>query len=133
LAQPVPARLTSVGGRRFGLTVGSAFLALAAIAAWRGRHAALLITGTVGTGLVLGALIVPRWLGPVEHGWTALSHALSKVTTPIFLAVVYFIVLTPVGLLMRAFGRRPLTRPRGQASVWIARGSRTRGDMHRQF
>jgi hypothetical protein len=119
-------------GRRFGLTVGGAFLALAALAAWRGRPMVRLITGTLGTGLVFSAVVIPQWLGPVARAWTALAHALSKVTTPLFLTVVYLIVFTPAALLLRIFGRRPLTARRAGQTFWVVRAVRS-SDMHRQF
>ena len=65
----------------------------------------------------------------------ALAHAISKVTTPIFLGVVYFLVLTPTGLVMRAFGRRRLRRDPVDDSYWIPKSRRGAGisDMNRQF
>jgi hypothetical protein len=137
LATGIPARLTAAEGRRFGLTVGAAFLALGAVAAWRGRPHTALAFGGVGTVLVLAGVVIPGRLGPVFRGWMGLAHLLSKVTTPIFLGVVYFGVFTPVGLVMRLCGRRPLDSkvPAGAASRWIARAAdaRQRSDMQRQF
>ena len=133
MAHGIPARLTSAQGRRFGLTVGGAFLVLAALAWWRGRLTAAVVTGSLGGTLTLAGLLVPQWLGPVEKGWTALAHAISKVTTPIFLGIIYFVVLAPAGLIMRAFGRHPLSPERAQPSFWVSRGQQTRGDLHRQF
>ena len=53
MAAGVPARLTPAQGRRFGLTVGGAFLLLAAIAWWRGLPAITTILG-VAMGLAIG-------------------------------------------------------------------------------
>ena len=131
----IPARLTAAEGRKFGLTVGAAFLALSVLLYWRGRLPAAMVMSGVAVGLLLGGLLVPLWLGPVQAAWMGLSRAISKVTTPIFLGVVYFVVFTPVGLVMRAFGRRPLSRPRGGPTYWIARTGvgGGRGDLERQF
>lgn len=135
LATRIPTRLTAGEGRRFGLTVGGAFLALAAIARWRGRDGAALVFAGVGGLLVLAALAVPERLGPVSRGWMGLSRLLSRVTTPISLGIVYFVVITPVGLLMRLFGRRPLQHPVVATSRWVARAgeARQRTDMEHQF
>jgi hypothetical protein len=135
LAAGIPARLSAAEGRRFGLTVGGAFLALAAVGWWRGRlHAALICAG-IGALLVLSGLAVPGRLGPVIRAWMGLAHLLSKVTTPIVLGLVYFVVLTPAGFLMRLFGRRPLERPVNAKSWWVPRApeARQRADMERQF
>jgi hypothetical protein len=74
-------------------------------------------------------------LAPVHRAWMAAAAALSKVTTPLFLAVVYFGVLTPIGVLRRVFGEGRLApRPRGD-SFWLDRnGARQeREHMERQF
>lgn len=135
LAAPVPTRLTPAEGRRFGFTVGGVFLVLAALGVWRGRSHQALIFGGLGTLLVLGGLIIPERLGPIFRAWLGLGHRLSKITTPVFLGLVYFVVLTPVGLLMRLFGRQPLDRPARASSWWVSRAidARQRTDMERQF
>jgi hypothetical protein len=62
------------------------------------------------------------------------AHGLSKITTPIFMGVVYFVVLTPVGLLRRLLGRNSLVRPQG-GTFWVSRpaGTARKGDLERQF
>ena len=131
----IPARLSVAEGRRFALTVGGAFLVLAAVAWWRGRLPALAVFATIGVLLVLAGLAVPTRLGPVLRGWMALAHGLSRITTPIFLGVIFFLVLTPIGWLMRLFGRRPLARPAAAPSFWVPRpaDARRSADMQHQF
>ena len=64
----------------------------------------------------------------------ALALAMSRVTTPIFMAVIYYAVLTPFGLAMRVVGRRPLARRRDAESFWIDRAPNARrSDLRRQF
>ena len=134
MAERIPARLTAAQGRRFGLTVGAAFLVLAGIAWWRGHPTVTTVLGTLGGVLVVAGLIIPTHLGPVERAWMALAHAISKVTTPIVMGVMYLFVLTPVGLLRRA-RNNPLVHEPAQAGFWKERpaGSRQSRSMHRQF
>jgi len=133
LAASVPARLTPAEGRKFGLVVGGAFLALAAILYWRERETASTIAGSLGALLAAGGLIVPTRLGPVQSAWMKLAHAISKVTTPIFMGIIFFIVITPAGLVARAFGWRPLVRPAG-GSAWVPRIVDGRhSNLERQF
>lgn len=131
LADRVPARLTTGEGRRFGLTVGGAFLVLAALLWWRGHPVGLRVAGGLGTALVLAGLVVPRRLGPVYAAWMKLALAISKVTTPVFMAIVYFVVLTPVGLLRRLLASRPAARE----SFWVPRapGAGRASNLERQF
>ena len=134
MAGAVPARLTASEGRRFAFTVGGALLALAAIAVWRGGRIGPWILGPIGAVLVVAGATVPTRLGPVQRAWMAFAVAISKVTTPIVMGVLYFVVITPVGLVMRLFGHNALTRSRTATSVWVRRapGAR-RGDLERQF
>lgn len=135
MGSSVPARLTAAGGRRFGLTVGGAFLAIAAITWWRGSPNAMVIFGALGAALALAGLAVPTHLGPVERGWMALAHAISKVTTPIVMGVMYLVVLTPVGVARRALGGNPLVHALEADGFWRERpeGRRRSADMRRQF
>ncbi len=135
LEERIPARLTASQGRKFGLTVGLAFLALAALVYfWRHRETVAAVLGGIGALLVLAALIVPTRLGPVERGWMALAKAISKVTTPVFMGVVFFVVVTPIGLVMRLFGKRPLVQvQQADGGFWMPPASGGRSDIERQF
>ena len=134
MAQGIPARLSAAEGRKFGLTVGLAFLSLAGIAWWRGRAPLALGLGAVGGALTLAGLVRPTALGPVQRGWMGMARGISKVTTPIVMGIVYFGLLAPVGLLMRAVGRTPLVRRESEGSFWISRAAgRRSGGMEHQF
>lgn len=134
MAARVPARLTPAEGREFGLVVGGAFLLLAGLLAWRGREAASYVLLVPGVLLMLGGLLAPTRLGPARRGWMGLAHAISRVTTPIVLGVIYFLLLTPVGLAMRALGRDPLRAPdEPPSSWWVRRPDEQRSRLERQF
>jgi hypothetical protein len=135
LATGIPARLSPAEGRKFGLTVGGAFLVLAALLWWRGKHGAVPYFGGLGALLALAGLLVPTALGPVNRAWMGLAHLLSKVTTPIFMGVVYFVVLTPISIGMRLFGKNPLIHPAHGSGFWFERGTEKPepARMERQF
>ena len=135
VATRVSARLTPGEGRRFGLTLGAAFLALAGLTLWRRYSLEARALAGLGGALVAAALLVPARLGPVHRFWMALAAAISRVTTPVFLGLVYFVVLTPTGLVRRLAGRNRLARPSLSKSFWVARdvAARRRTDMERQF
>jgi uncharacterized membrane protein len=120
--------------RSFAFTVGAAFAVLALVAAVRGRLTVMSLFGIVALALTLGGYLAPERLGTPYRAWMAFALALSRVTTPLMMGVVYFAVLTPIGLALRLVGRRPLRHvPRG-ASAWVRRSEgRRRGDMRRQF
>ncbi len=136
----VRTRLTAAAGRKFGFTLGSAFVVLAlVIFALRGLSVGVQILGIIGSVLLLAALTIPTRLGPVERVWMAFGHLISRVTSPIFLAILYFLVITPTGLLRRAFGHNALRRNPGDAGLapggtWVVRPpDKTRSDLSRQF
>jgi hypothetical protein len=131
----VPARLSPAEGRRFGLTVGAAFLVLGGVFWWRQREASATVALALGGALLLAGILTPSRLGPVRRAWLGLGAALSRITTPVFLAVVYFGVIAPVGLVLRASGKNPLTRARRLGTAWVPRpeGTRSRRDLEHQF
>jgi hypothetical protein len=114
----IPARLTPSEGRKFGLTVGGAFLLAGALMWRRGHLTAAVVAGVLGTALVIGGLAAPVRLGPVYRAWMGLALAISKVTTPIVMAALWYLVLTPAGFLVRAFGHHALVRPRTATTYW---------------
>ncbi len=133
MAHQVPARLTPREGRRFALTVGLAFLVLSMLSLWRGHDTAPIILGALGVTLLLAGLAFPNRLGPVHRGWMAFGLMLSKVTTPIFMGLLYFVAITPVALAMRAFGRRPLKADEHSGGFWAKHESSSNQVMTRQY
>jgi saxitoxin biosynthesis operon SxtJ-like protein len=130
----ISARLTPAEGRKFGLLVGSAFLVLAVVFWLRHHPASASIALVLAVGLILGGLFLPGRMGPIYRGWMALAKAISKVTTPIFMGAVFFLVFTPAGVIARLFGHRPLSRRRDAASYWLSRPSGSgRSDLDHQY
>ena len=124
---------TASEGRKFAFPVGIAFLLLAGIFLWRDRPTLLWIAATLGSALLLGGLLAPARLGPIYRAWMRMALAISRVTTPIFMAVVYYLVLTPTGLLMRALGKKPTEHRVREGSLWQPATRRELNDMRRQF
>ncbi|MGQ0714520.1 MAG: SxtJ family membrane protein [Gemmatimonadaceae bacterium] len=117
------------------MTVGLAFVALALLALWRGHRLPGTIAASLGVLLALAGLIAPAALGPVYRGWMAFALAISKVTTPILLGIVYFLAFLPIALVMRLAGKRPMKRRETAESFWVSRDPAIgrRGDLTRQF
>lgn len=125
--------LRAAEGRRFGVTVGMAFAALGALLWWRGRAGFAFGVEAAAVLLIAAGLLIPSRLGPVRKAWMAFAHAISKVTTPIAMSVVYFGVLMPTGLFRRAVGGNPLRHTKLKNSTWIRRGDAPRSNLERQF
>jgi saxitoxin biosynthesis operon SxtJ-like protein len=130
----VSARLTPAEGRKFGLVVGGAFLVLGGLLWWRSHPTAASVILVLAGLLIAGGLAVPGRLGPIYHAWMALARVISKVTTPLVMGAIFFLVFTPAGLLARLVGHRPLARSPGAATFWLRRPvEQRRGQMDHQF
>lgn len=108
--------------RRFGLLVGAVLLVLGAFAAWRETGAATGLLAAGGALVGLGAL-VPKILKWPYVVWMALALALGFVMTRVLLTIVYFVVVTPIGLILRISGRDPMHRrpDPSKNTYWIAK------------
>jgi multisubunit Na+/H+ antiporter MnhG subunit len=108
--------------RKFGLTVGIAFLVLGSISWWRGHEWAPRALWSAGALLVAPALVAPATLGPVRRAWMAFAEVVGAFNTRLILGLLFYLVFTPVGLVMRLF-RDPLSRSlRGRESTyWVRR------------
>jgi hypothetical protein len=145
MAAGIPARLTptplthkamtAAAGRTFGLTVGGAFVGIGLVMLWRGHLTRATVVLTLGGVVALAGLVIPTRLGPVERAWMGLAHLLSKVTTPLFMGLVYFGVLTPLGVLRKLVGGGRLSPTTREASRWMVPTAPAdrRERMERQF
>ena len=131
------APFTASQGRRFAFTVAGAFVILGAFTLWRGRYTVAGVFATIAAVLLLGGLLIPARLRPVERVWMRFATILSRVTTPVFMGIVYFLVLTPAGVIRRTVGRDPLKHGIDNGGYWVRRPARDseakRRRMERQF
>jgi len=118
--------------REFGLVVGGVFILLGAWWLYRGKFiGAGQVILPLGSLLVLLGLVWPRALVWPNKAWMLLAEGLSFVTTRIILGLVFFLVVTPIGVVKRLSGWDPLSRraPRG-ASYWRPYSDRQRDPRH---
>jgi hypothetical protein len=110
--------------RAFGLTVGGILLA---IGVWRAVFGGIgwmeWVLAVVGGGLVALGALSPATLGPLNRLWTRLGVLLSKVVSPVALALIYGVAIVPIGLIRKALGHDPLRLKLDPAadSYWIRR------------
>ena len=97
--------------REFGLIVGGVFVLLGLWWLYRGKFAtAAYVLSAAGSALVLCGLVFPRLLTVPRRFWMKLAEGMSFISSRIILAIVFFLVLTPIGLVKRAMGWDPLQR-----------------------
>lgn len=100
-------------GRIFALTVAGGFLLVALLAMRRGRNRvedAALVLSAVG---VLAGLLIPGHLGPARRTWMKLGEAIGYVTTPIIMAILYYVIVTPIAVVRRLARQRRPTKVSG--------------------
>jgi multisubunit Na+/H+ antiporter MnhG subunit len=101
-----------------------------------GSPAAALAIWVVGGLLAAVFLAVPPARRPIFLGWSGLTYPIGWVVSHAVLAVVFYLVITPIGVVLRRVSRDPLdrrlepTRP----SYWTERdGAPAVGRYFRQF
>lgn len=118
--------------REFGLVVGGILVLLGGCWLYRGKFiTAAYVTLPLGTLLILLGLLWPRALVLPNRAWMLLAEGLSFVTTRIILGLVFFLLITPIGVVKRLSGWDPLSR-RGarSASYWKPYSERQRDPRH---
>jgi len=101
-------KTTLPSDRSFGWTFTGLFVLAGAWGLWRGgAHTPLTFALAALTAAV--TLARPLWLAPLKRAWMKLGEVLNRVVSPLVMAVIFFAVFTPVGLVMRAFGRDALS------------------------
>ena len=83
--------------------------------------------------LILG-LLNSKLLTPLNKSWIKLGEILGIIIAPIVMALVYFIILTPVSLIVRMFGKDLLNLKilKEKDTYWIKR-KKSLGSMKKQF
>ena len=99
------------GLREFGLMTGAIVAVLFGLFfPWMLERAVPLWPWMIGAVLGVWGVAAPDTLRPLYNGWMKLGLLLSKITTPIILGVVFFVVMLPIALIMRVFGHDPMAR-----------------------
>ena len=83
--------------------------------------------------LILG-LINSKLLSPLNKSWIKLGEILGILIAPVVMALVYFVILTPVSLIVRVFGKDLLGLRflKYKETYWIKR-KKNLGSMKKQF
>ena len=122
--------------RGFGVVFAVVFVAVGLFPLLNGGAPRAWALG-VAAAFLLAALVRPAMLAPLNRVWFKFGLLLQRVVNPLVMAVIYFAVVTPTGLVMRALGKDPLRLkydPDAQ-SYWIHRDppGPERESMRNQF
>ncbi len=121
--------------RNFGLLVGGVFSIMGLWPVF--MHGEPMRFWAVGLGAVLVLLggFVPSSLGLLHGSWMWIGHVLGWINTRILLGLVFYGLITPMGMLFRLLGKDAMRRTITQDSPTyrVNRSSRARGHMKYQF
>tara|TARA_B100000963_G_scaffold135491_1_gene117865 strand:- start:42 stop:422 length:381 start_codon:yes stop_codon:yes gene_type:complete len=119
--------------KSFGLLFFVVFLILALWPLKNGSNINLYFIITSAIFLILG-LINSKLLSPLNKSWIKLGEILGMIIAPIVMALVYFIILTPVSFIVRLFGKDLLGLKilKEKETYWIKR-KKNIGSMKKQF
>ena len=118
----------------FGLIALAFFVFVGAtLGRWTGQPLVARTIWTIGVLVAVVYYAVPAVRRPLFVGWMYAAFPIGWVVSHVLLGVMYYGILTPVGLLMRALGRDPMERrfDRAAPSYWVERERVT--DVERYF
>lgn len=106
--------------KSFGLTMAVVFGALTLIATWRQHQRFTIAFGALGAAFLLLLILAPRLLVPVRSVWMRLARFWGALNARIVMTIFYFLVIVPLGVTMRVFGRDLMRRTwhARPASMW---------------
>lgn len=110
------------------LVVPLAALILIALLWWRAvGWSWISIVALVAAAFAIAGTCRPAWARPVYLAWMMAAYPLGWLVGHVVMGVVYFGIVTPIGLIMRFFGRDPLTRrfDPNRTSYWEPRQTET--------
>jgi hypothetical protein len=108
--------------RGFGFVFTGVFAVVGGFTLWRDVGIPGIWFGASAVTLAF-SFLTPQLLHPFNRVWHKFGLLLGRVTNPIVLGLLFFVAVTPTGLIMRLFGKDPLRLKRdpGADSFWILR------------
>lgn len=111
--------LTDRALRNFGLTVGAAFVVIFGLfLPWVFSFQTPVWPFVLGGALIVPGLVAPRALGPVYRVWMWVALKIGAFNSRIILGIVFFLVITPVGVFRRLLGADALGLRAGNADSY---------------
>ena len=118
--------------KSFGILFFIIFLLIALWPLLNSEFIRMWALGIASIFLVLG-ITNSKILTPVKKSWIKLGEILGKIIAPIVMGLIYFLIITPIGLLMRLVGKDVLNlKFNKNDSYWIKRAKNI-NTMKRQF
>lgn len=122
--------------RKFGITMAIAFVMISFFIFIKHRNS-LLPAVIAAIIFFISAVLIPNLLKPVYIFWMRLAFILGWINTRLILCVIFFLILTPIGLVIKLSGNDLLDRKtdKNRQSYWIKKDKKefSPADYERQF
>ena len=99
------------GLREFGLTFGAAVVVIFGLFfPWLLERAWPVWPWVIAALFWALAILHSLWLRPVYRAWMRFGLLASRVMTPLVLGIVFFVIISPMAMVMRRMGKDPMQR-----------------------
>ena len=103
---------------------------------WQIASAALIVA-SVGAVFLAAGIIAPQWLRPVYLVWMLIALMLGAIVSRIIIAIVFYLLITPIGWIRRTFSKNDMPGFRQDSrkkTYWIRRDKgELSGQMKKQY
>ena len=121
--------------RKFGVMVGGIFLLIGFWIYYSSQNFVGLIFLFIGTMLLVSGLIFTTTLSLVYKVWMGLAFTLGWLMSRILLTILYYFVITPIGLLAKLVGKDflDINYKLKRESYWIIRPENKKADYTKMY
>ena len=105
--------------RKFGITIGVILLIIAGFLFWKEKESFQILL-TFGVTLCILGIVIPFILKPIYWVWMIFATILGWIMTRVILSLLFYIIVTPIGLILRLFGKQflELRWDKSKESYW---------------
>ena len=105
--------------RKFGITIGVILLIIAGFLFWKEKESFQILL-TFGVTLCILGIAIPFILKPIYWVWMIFATILGWIMTRVILSLLFYIIFTPIGLILRFFGKQflELRWDKSKESYW---------------
>ncbi len=115
--------IRTASNRNFGFLFAGVFAFLSAFGAFQGSNVGKVYSWLIaGVAVGLVAVVAPNLLTPFNKAWMKLGDLMGKVVSPLVLGIIFFVLISPIALITRIFGRDELRLKKTNCnSYWVDR------------
>lgn len=98
------------------------FSSLGVYAYWKEWNLVAGIAVVVAVSFAFATLIAPKTLTSLNRLWFSIGLLLGKIVSPVVLGIIFFLLISPISIVLRLFGRDELKlKQRNLDSYWVVR------------